>query len=115
MRIGIDASCWSNTRGYGRFTRELVREMVARAPDDEFVCIADTATAADMALEAANLRVVRVQLRESPLEGAASGRGSVGMAGFRDFRMTGRVAPPEPSQPLTFCYALSLALPRPAR
>ena len=29
MRIGIDATSWSNTRGYGRFTRELVEAMVA--------------------------------------------------------------------------------------
>ena len=27
MRIGIDACCWSNRRGFGRFTRELVQHM----------------------------------------------------------------------------------------
>ena len=26
MRVGIDGSCWSNRRGYGRFTRALVTE-----------------------------------------------------------------------------------------
>jgi len=43
--------------------------------------------------------------------------GSVGMIGFRDFRVTGSFGrrAPEPSQPLTFCYDLSLALPPPAR
>ncbi len=29
MRIGIDATCWANERGYGRFTREIVTAMVA--------------------------------------------------------------------------------------
>ena len=30
LRIGIDATCWANGRGYGRFTRELVRAPGAR-------------------------------------------------------------------------------------
>lgn len=29
MRIGVDASCWINQRGYGRFTRELLKAMIA--------------------------------------------------------------------------------------
>ena len=28
MRIGVDASCWANDRGYGRFTRQLVTSMI---------------------------------------------------------------------------------------
>lgn len=28
MRLGIDACCWSNQRGFGRFTRELVAPLV---------------------------------------------------------------------------------------
>jgi hypothetical protein len=31
MRILIDGGCWTNARGYGRFTRELLAA-VARAP-----------------------------------------------------------------------------------
>ena len=38
MRIGIDATCWANGRGYGRFTRELLPAMAAHAPSDNFVC-----------------------------------------------------------------------------
>lgn len=48
MRIGIDVSCWQNRRGFGRFTRELVRQLVhdhARA--HEFVLLADRFTAAE--------------------------------------------------------------------
>lgn len=28
MLIGVDASCWANRRGYGRFTRELMRALL---------------------------------------------------------------------------------------
>ena len=31
MRISIDACCWSNRRGFGRFTRELIAELVPLA------------------------------------------------------------------------------------
>ena len=47
MRIGIDACCWSNRRGFGRYTRELVRVVVAEAPEHEFVLFADAWTAAE--------------------------------------------------------------------
>jgi len=47
VRIGVDVSCWQNTRGFGRFTRELVRALVGRyAPRHEFVLVADQQTAA---------------------------------------------------------------------
>lgn len=50
LRIGIDACCWSNRRGYGRFTRELVSRMVAEHPRHEFVLVLDQRTAAAAAL-----------------------------------------------------------------
>ncbi len=43
MRIGVDATCWANGRGYGRFTRQLLPAMAQQAPDDEFVCFLDSA------------------------------------------------------------------------
>jgi glycosyltransferase involved in cell wall biosynthesis len=46
MIIGIDACCWSNRRGFGRFTRELVTELVASDPTTEFILFADAETAA---------------------------------------------------------------------
>ena len=47
MRIGIDACCWSNRRGFGRYTREVVRAIVAEGPEHEFVLFADAWTAAE--------------------------------------------------------------------
>ncbi|MFO0809724.1 MAG: glycosyltransferase family 1 protein [Gemmataceae bacterium] len=45
MRIGIDACCWSNCRGFGRYTRELVTTLVRQYPEHEFVLVADRPTA----------------------------------------------------------------------
>ena len=46
MRIGIDASCWWNNRGFGRFTRELLSEMFRRPRGHEFVVFTDEADSA---------------------------------------------------------------------
>jgi len=46
MRIGIDASCWLNRRGFGRYTRELVRALLAVDRENEYVLFLDDSTAA---------------------------------------------------------------------
>jgi glycosyltransferase involved in cell wall biosynthesis len=75
LRIGIDATCWANGRGYGRFTRELVSALVPLAPEHEFVCYLDERSAAEFALIAPNLRREVVHQNVSPTLAAASGRG----------------------------------------
>ncbi|MFQ5745750.1 MAG: glycosyltransferase family 4 protein [Gemmatimonadota bacterium] len=72
MRIGVDATCWANRRGYGRFTRELLRACVELAPDDRFVCLLDPASAGSFDLEGENVEVVSVHQRVSPTEAAAA-------------------------------------------
>ncbi len=72
MRIGVDACCWTNGRGYGRFTRELLRQMVALAPEDEFVCFLDPWAAERFDLEAPNVRTVAVDLSAAPTAAAAA-------------------------------------------
>lgn len=71
----MDATCWANRRGYGRFTRELVGAMVAAAPDWTFVFFADRTSAALVELSAANVRIVTVAQSAPPTE-AASADGS---------------------------------------
>lgn len=73
MRIGIDATCWANARGYGRFTRELVQAMVRQSPDDEFICFLDDRANQVFALRAPNVRRVIVPQRVSPTTAAADG------------------------------------------
>src|SRR5579862_1241123 len=72
MRIGVDAACWANPRGYGRFTREIVGAMAALAPGHEFVCLVDERAAAAFDLIAANVRTVSVSQRVSPTTAAAA-------------------------------------------
>jgi len=52
VRIGVDVSSWQDRRGFGRFTRELVSQLVDVAATHEFVLVADERTAADGALPA---------------------------------------------------------------
>jgi glycosyltransferase involved in cell wall biosynthesis len=43
MRIGVDATAWANTRGYGRFTRTLLKAAVALDQENSYVFFADSA------------------------------------------------------------------------
>ncbi len=42
MRIGVDASCWANQRGYGRFTRSVLLSMIENYPEHEFTFFIDS-------------------------------------------------------------------------
>jgi len=42
MRIGVDATCWSNRRGYGRFTRELLNATLALDRANRYVFFVDS-------------------------------------------------------------------------
>jgi glycosyltransferase involved in cell wall biosynthesis len=72
MRIGVDGGCWANDRGYGRYARELLTEMVQLAATDEFVFFLDPASEARFALTGSNVRRVRVSQSRAPTEAAAA-------------------------------------------
>ncbi|HXI19845.1 MAG TPA: glycosyltransferase family 1 protein, partial [Gemmatimonadales bacterium] len=72
MRIGVDATCWANGRGYGRFTRHLLPAMADLAPEDEFVCFLDAASAAGFDLAGPNVRPVLVSQGRAPSQAAAA-------------------------------------------
>jgi glycosyltransferase involved in cell wall biosynthesis len=84
MRIGVDATCCANGRGYGRFTRELLGAMVKAAPEHEFVCFADALAAERLGPGGPNMRVVLVAQGESPVQ-AASAAGSRGIGDILRF------------------------------
>ena len=44
MRVGVDATCWSNPRGYGRFTRNLLAALLAEPDGRQYVLFIDRAT-----------------------------------------------------------------------
>lgn len=73
MRIGVDATCWANPRGYGRFTRELVPVMAALAPADTFVCFVDRRAADCFDLRAPNVEMRLVAQSQSPTTAASAG------------------------------------------
>ncbi len=93
VKIGVDASCWINGRGYGRYARELLRRMVDRAADSEWVFFMDRETAAAFDLDAPNIRQSVSNLGSAPARAAAAD-GSRGVADL--LRLTRAVARERP-------------------
>lgn len=63
LRIGIDASCWWNRRGFGRFTRHLLTSMFAEGRGHEYVLFADQPATPEMMRP--NVKVVSVPVRRA--------------------------------------------------
>jgi glycosyltransferase involved in cell wall biosynthesis len=78
MRIGIDATCWTNPRGYGRFTKDMLTALLALDQENEYLFFIDS-IAAPMAEFPPNAHRVIVDMSESPTQAAsADGRRGVG-------------------------------------
>jgi glycosyltransferase involved in cell wall biosynthesis len=78
MRIGVDATCWANPRGYGRFTRHMLKALLAQDSGNDYLFFMDSFTAeADDFPD--NIEKCIVTLSESPTQAAsAEGRRGVG-------------------------------------
>jgi glycosyltransferase involved in cell wall biosynthesis len=75
-RVGIDATTWGNNRGFGRFTRELVRALVKRESGFEYTLVLDSPNVDELPPGA---RVVMVPTRNTTVASAAgSGARSLG-------------------------------------
>lgn len=72
MLVGVDATCWANGRGYGRYTRELLSAMAAEAPTWRFRCFVDARARAVFDLPAPNVECIEVAQSASPTEAAAA-------------------------------------------
>ena len=72
MRIGIDATSWTNRRGFGRFTRNAVSRLVALDADASYVLVID-GDSADAAGLPSGVEITRVTLDHPPGEAAAAG------------------------------------------
>jgi glycosyltransferase involved in cell wall biosynthesis len=90
LRIGIDATCWANGRGYGRYTRELVRSLVSLAPEHEFICFLDARAAERFDLDSRNVRRAVVAQNASPTLAATTGAGRSPVDMLRLTRAVGR-------------------------
>lgn len=73
MRLVIDACCWSNRRGFGRFTRELLTALVPMADHEghEVFLVADRETVAAGGFPSA-ARIKEVATTEQPTRAAAN-------------------------------------------
>lgn len=91
MRIGIDATCWANPRGYGRFTRHMLGALLEADHDNQYVFFMDSFMARDPTLpERVERRVV--ELSAAPTQAAsADGRRSLS-----DMLKMGRAVAREP-------------------
>ena len=71
MKIGVDATVWTNRRGYGRFARNAVGRLVELDSDTSYVLVIDEQSAAEADLPAA-ASVRKVALSRSPGEAASA-------------------------------------------
>ena len=77
LRIGIDGGCWSNWRGYGRYTRNLLSALATRDDGNEYLMFMDRESAAANDLPP-GFKAVAVELSEAPGTAAsADGRRSI--------------------------------------
>jgi glycosyltransferase involved in cell wall biosynthesis len=77
MRIGIDASCWRNNRGFGRFTRELLSAIFAQPRGHQFIVFSDDPEIPD--LTRSSVEHVRIEVGRKVIDAAVdSDRRSVG-------------------------------------
>ena len=70
MRIGVDATCWWNTRGFGRFTRELLKAMFDQPATHEYCVFVDRSPPAEM--ERPNVRIVQIKTSRPVTEAAVA-------------------------------------------
>lgn len=86
MRIGVDACCWSNKRGFGRFTRELLNTLVSVDQKNEYIFFVDKDTA-ETGDFPEGVKVMAAKTSIAPTKAAsASGRRS-----FRDLWVMSRL------------------------
>ncbi len=78
MRIGIDATCWGNKRGFGRFTRELLEAILEIDKTNEYLFFIDDKTP-DSSDIPQRVQKIAASTSASQLQAAsASGRRSLG-------------------------------------
>ncbi len=76
MRIGVDATCWSNRRGYGRFTRSLLTAALALDRLNQYVFFIDEDSKEFLLPQGA--KIIRVAAdRPTVQAAAANGRRSL--------------------------------------
>ncbi len=71
MRVGVDLTSWPNRRGYGRFTRGLIRALLEVDRDSDYVLFVDSQTFADGGLPQ-GARIIVAPTRIAPSRAASA-------------------------------------------
>jgi glycosyltransferase involved in cell wall biosynthesis len=74
MRVGIDATAWTNRRGFGRHTRALVSALLRADPETRYTIFADSVAARDGIPSGADVRLIRTRRPTTEAATAASRR-----------------------------------------
>jgi len=65
MRIGVDATCWHNKRGYGRHARALLRALTGMDRENRYTLLLDSAECGEPIPEPCETRLLRSSMLES--------------------------------------------------
>jgi glycosyltransferase involved in cell wall biosynthesis len=76
MRIGVEATCWQNTRGYGRHVRSLISALVNLDVENQYTLYMDTLPDEKSVPRAAEIHLVH-SVVPAAIAASASGRRSV--------------------------------------
>lgn len=87
MRIGVDATCWQNTRGYGRHARALLNTMVRLDRENRYTFFLDSPEGMDKILPEADVRLVRTAA-PTAVAAAADGHRSVRDMGLMSWALS---------------------------
>jgi glycosyltransferase involved in cell wall biosynthesis len=74
MRIGVDATCWQNRRGYGRHARALLRTLISLDRDSSYTLFLDTPETAEPLPERCDVRVLQSKVPTVKAASATSRR-----------------------------------------
>ncbi len=77
MRIGVDATCWHNRRGYGRHARALLRAVIGLDAGNRYTLFLDSMEAAEPTPDQCEVRLLRPSV---PTVQAASANGRRSLA-----------------------------------
>ena len=85
MNIGVDACCWTNKRGFGRFTRELLKALIILDQNNDYFFFIDEKSASE-AVFPERVNIIIAPTRVSPVKAASSS----GRRSFKDLWMMTR-------------------------
>lgn len=76
MRIGVDATCWQNKRGYGRHARSLLTALIKSDSENRYVLFLDSAEGLETLPQRAEVHLVRSTTAPTAIAASSNGHRS---------------------------------------